>query len=216
MIKKFVEVPFTFTLQEVLRGHQTGLSNEELGMLMRSKHVPVWHHRAELRATGDPYHEHCLAVAEIVRRIDGGIIEQVAASLHDEWERPDGEAVKKIKKEMRIFFPKRVFFLVAALTKPKNEDQYFRQLYRANCKDSWVLIIKMADRLHNLRTIRGFGIKRRRQYLEETLGIFLETCLRGREWVFGHDSKLLEIYDGLIKQIQVNAKSELAKIKRKL
>lgn len=213
---QFVEVPYTFTLQEVLRGHQTGLSNEELGMLMRSKHVPVWHHRTELRATGDPYHEHCLAVAEIVRRITGGVIEQVAASLHDEWERPDDEAVKNIKEEMRLFFPERVFFLVAALTKPEGQGLYFEQLYSANCQDCWVLIIKMADRLHNLRTIRGFGVKRRRQYLEETLGIFIETCQRGREWVFDHDSKLVEIYDGLIKQIQAGAKSELAKIKRKL
>lgn len=214
-MKQFVEVPYTFTLQEVLRGHQTGLSNQELGMLMRSKHVPVWHHRKELRETGDPYHEHCLAVAETIRRIGGGVVKQVAASLHDEWERSDEEAVKKIKKEMRIFFPKRVFFLVAALTKPENENFYFRQLYKANCRDSWVLIIKMADRLHNLRTIRGFGIMRRRKYLVETSGIFLETCQQGREWVSVHDSKILDIYNGLIGQLQTNTESELKKIKQK-
>lgn len=210
---KYVEVPYTFTLQEVLRGHQTALSNEELGMLMRSKHVPVWHHRAELRATGDPYHEHCLAVAEIVRRIGGGVVEQIAASLHDEWERPDIEAVNKIKEEMLFFFPERVFFLVAALTKPEDEDLYWDQLYIANCRDSWVMIIKMADRLHNLRTVRGFGLKRRKRYLDETSGIFLETCERGKKTVSDNAPDLLEIYDGLIRQLAAGAKSELKKVK---
>jgi len=211
-MNKFVEVPYTFTLQEVLRGHQTGLSNKEVGMLMRAKHVPVWHHRHELRKTGDPYYEHCLAVAEIVRRVGGGIIEQVAASLHDEWERPDERVVRKIKKEMRLFFPKRVFFLVAALTKPKKKNRYFSQLLRANQKDHWVLIIKMADRLHNLRTIRGFGKIKRREYLKETSGIFLETCQRGRESVL-KDYKLLKIYDGLIAQLYSTTESELTKLK---
>jgi len=213
MTDKFVEVPYTFTLLELLRGHQTDLSNEELGMLMRSKHVPVWHHRRELRKTGGPYFEHCLAVAEVVRRVGGGVVEQAAACLHDEWERPDKKALGKIKKEMKLFFPKRVFFLVGALTKPEKKDLYWRQLYAANCRDSWVLIIKMADRLHNLRTISGFGPRKRREYLGETLGIFIETCQRGREQVVGRERKLLKIYDGLISQLQASAKSELNKIK---
>ena len=106
------------------------------------------------------------------------------------------------------FFPSEVLVAVLTLTKTKR-DNYYEQLFQANSEDPWIMIIKMADRLHNLETIRGFGLAKRICYLEETLSMFLCLCRRSVESIRREYPELVPIYEGMINQIETTGRRKL-------
>lgn len=226
MIRQFVEVPATMTLRDQLRGHQSDLPNEVVGRLFRMRHVAVWHHDLEKRKSGEPYHEHCLSVEDIVRQVLArcpfcvsspyGEVEQQAACGHDLFEAciEHGD-VDTVRADLEKYFSGRVIMLIEALTK-YDPDTYWEQLLLANSQDPWVVIIKIADRLHNLVTIRGFGLEKQLEYLEETQGPLLEMCYRAHQWVRERAPVFDSVYDGLITQLQGTARDVLVRVRAEL
>lgn len=216
---RFVEVPTTFSLRKLHRGHQTNLSTLEVGYLGRSNHVVIFHHDGERRQTGERYENHPFAVAEIIRMAGGSVLDQCKAKLHDILERiletGDQALYGKTVAEIAIAFPPEVLQACLALTKT-NPEKYHEQLFQANINDPWIMIIKLADRLHNLRTIRGFPLTKQIMYLGETLGPFLELCRRALESVCHDYPQLLPIYEGMIRQLEGDARSRLVRTKHKI
>lgn len=218
-----VTVPETYTTRDLLKGHQANLPDEIIGRLFRMRHVAVHHHEYEVRKTGEPYHEHCLSVEDMVRQViqlypdliksPYGEEEQEAACGHDLFEAlmTSVDGFKKTILELSDYFTYRVVWLIGALTKWDRET-YCEQLYLANCRDPWVLIIKILDRLHNLRTIKGFGLDKQYEYLEETLGPLLELCIQCADHVMVFYPYAYLAYMDLTRQLRETACEELQRV----
>jgi GTP diphosphokinase / guanosine-3',5'-bis(diphosphate) 3'-diphosphatase len=133
-------------------------------------------HGAQTRASGDPYFSHPLEVAAILTdlKLDDATI--VAALLHDTIE--DTEATRA---EIDHIFGHEIGALVEGLTKLKRlelvsreakQAENLRKLLLAIADDVRVLLIKLADRLHNMRTLEFVPPASRRRIAEETLDIY--------------------------------------------
>jgi GTP pyrophosphokinase len=133
-------------------------------------------HGQQKRASGDPYFTHPLEVAAILTelRLDDATI--VAAVLHDTIE--DTGATRA---EIDTLFGPEIGSLVDGLTKLKKLDlvskraaqaENFRKLLLAISEDVRVLLVKLADRLHNMRTLHYVSPEKRARIAEETLDIY--------------------------------------------
>jgi RelA/SpoT family (p)ppGpp synthetase len=133
-------------------------------------------HGEQTRASGDPYFSHPLEVAAILTdlKLDDATI--VAALLHDTIE--DTEATRA---EIDQLFGQDIGALVEGLTKLKKLDlvtkeakqaENLRKLLLAISADVRVLLVKLADRLHNMRTLHYVSDDARRRIAEETLDIY--------------------------------------------
>jgi guanosine-3',5'-bis(diphosphate) 3'-pyrophosphohydrolase len=133
-------------------------------------------HGTQKRASGDPYFSHPLEVAAILTdlKLDDATI--VAAVLHDTIEDTDST-----KEEIEHLFGPEIAALVDGLTKLKKLDlvskraeqaENFRKLLLAIAADVRVLLVKLADRLHNMRTLHFVPPEKRSRIAQETLDIY--------------------------------------------
>jgi GTP diphosphokinase / guanosine-3',5'-bis(diphosphate) 3'-diphosphatase len=133
-------------------------------------------HGAQKRASGDPYFSHPLEVAAILTdmKLDDATI--IAAVLHDTI-----EDTGTTREEIDRLFGSDIGRLVEGLTKLKKLDlvskraeqaENFRKLLLAVAEDVRVLLIKLADRLHNMRTLHFVPEGKRARIAEETLDIY--------------------------------------------
>src|SRR5664280_2526217 len=133
-------------------------------------------HGEQRRASGDPYFSHPIEVAAILTdlKLDDSTI--AAALLHDTIE--DTEATRA---EIDSLFGPDIGVLVEGLTKLKKLDlvtkeakqaENLRKLLLAIADDVRVLLVKLADRLHNMRTLDYMPVETRRRTAEETLEIY--------------------------------------------
>jgi GTP diphosphokinase / guanosine-3',5'-bis(diphosphate) 3'-diphosphatase len=149
-------------------------ANEEL--LNRAYVYAMRAHGVQRRASGDPYFSHPLEVAAILTdlKLDDATI--VAAVLHDTIEDTDST-----REEIDKLFGPEIGRLVEGLTKLKRlelvskraaQAENFRKLLLAIADDARVLLVKLADRLHNMRTLHFVPPDKRARIAEETLDIY--------------------------------------------
>lgn len=133
-------------------------------------------HGAQKRASGDPYFSHPLEVAAILTDLHLDESTIVAALLHDTIE--DTETTRD---EIDTLFGDRIGVLVEGLTKLKRLDlvskeaaqaENLRKLLLAIAEDVRVLLVKLADRLHNMRTLRFVHPDKRARIAQETIDIY--------------------------------------------
>lgn len=133
-------------------------------------------HGSQLRTSGDPYYSHPIEVAGILTKFKLDCTSIIAGLLHDTVEDTDATI-----EEIRNLFGDQVAQLVDGLTKLamielKSKDtkqaENFRKLLLAMSEDIRVLLIKLADRLHNMRTIQYCPEEKRLRISRETLDIY--------------------------------------------
>ncbi len=146
------------------------------GLLNRAYVYAMKAHGEQTRASGDPYFSHPLEVAAIVTDLKLDDATVAAALLHDTIE--DTEATRA---EIESLFGHDIGTLVEGLTKLKKLDlvtkeakqaENLRKLLLAIADDVRVLLVKLADRLHNMRTIEHMAPEARKRIAEETLDIY--------------------------------------------
>ena len=134
------------------------------------------HHHGQLRKSGEPYIIHPLAVAEIVADLELDLDSVIAALLHDCIEDTDATHSEIAKK-----FGEPVAQLVEGVTKltrthfvTKEDEQMenLRKMLMAMSKDIRVILIKICDRLHNMRTMEYQSPKKQLEKSRETMQIY--------------------------------------------
>ena len=139
-------------------------------------------HEGQIRQTGEPYITHPLAVATILAEMHLDHEGIMAALLHDVL-----EDTHVNKKELKDLFGNTVADLVDGLTKldeiettsrAERQADSFQKMTLAMSKDVRVMLIKLADRLHNMRTLEGLSPEKRRRVARETLEIYAPIAQR--------------------------------------
>jgi GTP diphosphokinase / guanosine-3',5'-bis(diphosphate) 3'-diphosphatase len=145
-------------------------------------------HNGQLRHSGEPYFTHPVAVAAILaeQKLDDATI--ITALLHDTIE-DTGATYSEITK----LFGAEVAELVDGVTKLTNlqlsstetkQAENFRKLFMAMSKDMRVILVKLSDRLHNMRTIKSMRPDKQAQKARETMDIFAPLAGRmGMQWM---------------------------------
>ena len=155
------------------------LAGEELGgdqLVCRAFEFAYQLHKGQMRASGDPYIAHPVAVAGLLRSLGGDSAMIAAWFLHDVVEDTEVSA-----DEIEVLFGAEVRHLVEGVTKlskfnfeSKKEQQAenFRRMFLAMAKDIRVIVVKLADRLHNMRTLEHLRPDKQVRIARETLEIF--------------------------------------------
>jgi GTP pyrophosphokinase len=152
------------------------LKPEDLTQLESAYHFSKAAHEGQYRKSGEPYISHPLAVADILAQWHMDPQALTAALLHDVTEdtevtnteisgrfgKPVAELVDGVSKLDKIEFE----------TQEKAQAENFRKMLLAMARDVRVILIKLADRLHNMRTLDTLDAERRRRIARETIEIY--------------------------------------------
>ena len=145
-------------------------------------------HEGQVRKSGESYFTHPVAVAAILteQQLDDATI--ITALLHDTI-----EDTKSTYTEIERLFGHEVAELVDGVTKLTNlqlssvqsqQAENLRKLFMAMSKDLRVILVKLADRLHNMRTIKSMPLEKQAQKARETMEIFAPLAGRmGMQWM---------------------------------
>ncbi|WP_319560914.1 bifunctional (p)ppGpp synthetase/guanosine-3',5'-bis(diphosphate) 3'-pyrophosphohydrolase [Marispirochaeta sp.] len=161
---------------------------EERAKIMEALHWGEELHREQKRASGEPFYIHPMKVAEILIQLEMDYETIIAALLHDVLEDTGGT-----KKEMQRRFGKEVVALVNGVTKisilrAKSKSiqgaETIRKMLFAMTKDIRVILIKLADKLHNMSTLEYLPEDKRKRIAQECLDIYAPLADRlGISWV---------------------------------
>lgn len=155
---------------------------EQIALVERAHDYGEHHHRGQYRKTGEPYIYHPLAVARILADMRGDAITLAAALLHDVIE--DTEVARE---QLALAFGEDVALVVDGVskldkarfrTRDEAQAENFRKLVLAMTRDLRVILVKLADRLHNLRTLKAMSSTQRRRAARETLDIYAPIARR--------------------------------------
>ncbi|HTZ45623.1 MAG TPA: bifunctional (p)ppGpp synthetase/guanosine-3',5'-bis(diphosphate) 3'-pyrophosphohydrolase [Jatrophihabitans sp.] len=160
-------------LEPLLAVHQAAHPKVDVRLLQRGYDLAEERHRGQLRKSGDPYITHPLAVATILAELGMDTTTLVAALLHDTVE-DTGLTTDEVAAE----FGNEVAHLVEGVTKLDKvkygeaaEAETIRKMIVAMSRDPRVLVIKLADRLHNMRTLRFLPPAKQERKARETLEV---------------------------------------------
>lgn len=165
--------PVKQVLEPLAAVHRELHPKADLALLQRAYDVAEEAHRGQRRKSGDPYITHPLAVATILGELGMDTITLVAALLHD-----TVEDTEYGLPELQEDFGEEVSRLVDGVTKLDKvqlgsaaEAETIRKMVIAMARDPRVLVIKLADRLHNMRTMRFLPPEKQAKKARETLEV---------------------------------------------
>ena len=167
------------TVLQMIYDNYTG---EDRELLIRAYRYAEQAHSGQKRASGEAYFIHPCAVAQILIELGLDSATVAAAFLHDVI-----EDTPVTEEDIRRDFGDEVLLLVSGVTKldkivfksrEEEEAENFRKIFVAMAKDIRVIIIKLADRLHNMRSLNFLSKERQIKMAQETLDIY--TPLAGR------------------------------------
>ena len=151
-------------------------TNADADLVCRAFEFAYQLHEGQYRASGEPYIMHPVAVAGLLRDLGGGGVMIAAGFLHDVVEDTTVTA-----EELGALFGEEVQLLVEGVTKlskfnfsskTERQAENFRRMFLAMAQDIRVIVVKLADRLHNMRTLEHLPDVKRRQIALETREIF--------------------------------------------
>ncbi|MEO9139861.1 MAG: bifunctional (p)ppGpp synthetase/guanosine-3',5'-bis(diphosphate) 3'-pyrophosphohydrolase [Jatrophihabitans sp.] len=160
-------------LEPMLAIHRAAHPKADGRLLQHAYDVAEESHRGQMRKSGDPYITHPLAVATILAELGMDTTTLIAALLHD-----TVEDTRRTLDDITAEFGEQVAHLVNGVTKMDKvkygqaaEAETIRKMIVAMARDPRVLVIKLADRLHNMRTLRFLPPEKQERKARETLEV---------------------------------------------
>ncbi|ACY97682.1 (p)ppGpp synthetase I, SpoT/RelA [Thermomonospora curvata DSM 43183] len=161
-------------LEPLIRTVRNTHPKADIRLIERAYEVAAYYHRDQKRKSGDPYITHPLAVTTILAELGMNTETLCAALLHDTI-----EDTEYTLEELREEFGEEIASLVDGVTKLDKvkygdaaEAETVRKMVVAMARDIRVLVIKLADRLHNMRTLRYMPRHKQEKKARETLEVF--------------------------------------------
>jgi GTP pyrophosphokinase len=201
-------------LSEIIPGWPEGEALPERldrELLARAYRFSEQAHAGQVRKSGEPYVTHCVEVAKILAELQLDSVTVASGLIHDVVEDTD-VAVADIEKE----FGREIAQIVDGLTKignlPLNSTQErqvenYRKLLLSIAKDARVILIKLADRLHNMRTLEWLPPEKRQRIAQETRDLYAPLAHR-----FGMARVRWELEDLAFKFLESDDYKALAKL----
>ncbi|GMB02094.1 bifunctional (p)ppGpp synthetase/guanosine-3',5'-bis(diphosphate) 3'-pyrophosphohydrolase [Pelosinus sp. IPA-1] len=164
------------TIEEIIKKIQSYQPDAPIEIVIQAYELAVDAHKGQTRASGEEYICHPLGVARILAELQIDALTISASLLHDVVE-DTAFSLEEIEK----LFGKEIAMLVDGVTKlsrieykSKEEQQLenFRKMFLAMARDIRVVLIKLADRLHNMRTLKHMPEHKQRRISQETHEIF--------------------------------------------
>ncbi len=197
-------------ITDIVEKTQSYLSPEELDLIEKAYVFSASVHRGQLRLSGEPYLTHPMEVAGILADMKADAAAVVTGLLHDTVE--DTLATSEQIKEN---FGEDVAFLVDGLTKiskislgnkEQRQAENFRKMILAMSEDIRILLVRLADRIHNMRTLEYHPPDKQRYIAKETLDLYAPLANRlGINWM------KTELEDLSFRYLDFDAYNELAK-----
>ncbi len=153
-----------------------GFDEDKQSLIMKVFEFACEAHKGQERMSKEPYISHCLEVALVLKSMKMDISTICAGLLHDVLEdtlyTPDD--IKKIAGESVAFLVEGVSHVTAKVFQSKGQvfSESLKKMFVAMAKDIRVVVIKLADRLHNMRTLGYLPYDRQKTIAEETLNIY--------------------------------------------
>jgi GTP pyrophosphokinase len=169
-----------------VRDQQTSRTHSDNELICRAFQFAYELHAGQFRKSGEPYICHPVAVASLLRDLGGSSAMIAAGFLHDVVEDTHitvGDIEERFGPEVRCLV-EGVTKLSKINFKSKTESQAenFRRMFLAMAQDIRVIVVKLADRLHNMRTLQFMPEEKRRLIAQETRDIFAPLANRLGIW----------------------------------
>lgn len=164
------------SIDSIIKAVQRYQPNANVGLMRRAYDLAQSAHEGQMRVSGDAYIVHPLHVAKILTQLRIDDVTISAALLHDVV-----EDTTYTLEQMEEMFGYEVAMLIDGVTKlgrieykSKEEQQLenYRKMFLAMAKDIRVIMIKLADRLHNMRTLKYMREDKQRRIAQETIEIY--------------------------------------------
>ena len=164
------------TIEELVKKIEIYQTEESVALVKRAYDFANNAHKGQFRMSGEDYIHHPVGVAQILAGLQIDALTISAALLHDVV-----EDTSYTLDEMQENFGEEIAMLIDGVTKlnrmeykSKEEQQLenYRKMFLAMAKDIRVILIKLADRLHNMRTLKSMPVAKQQRIARETLEIF--------------------------------------------
>jgi GTP pyrophosphokinase len=175
-------------INDILDKAQTYLSPEDLEMIKKAYVYSATVHQGQVRLSGEPYLTHPMEVAGILADMKMDAATIISGLLHDTVE-DTLSTVEQVEQE----FGKDVAFLVSGLTKlslisfrsqEERQAENFRKMILAMSSDIRILLVRLADRIHNMRTLQYQPPEKRVYIARETIDVYAPLANRlGINWM---------------------------------
>src|SRR5581483_903537 len=176
------------SLDELIKRVQSYNPDAETDLVRRAYAFSEQAHAGQTRQSGEPYLRHPLAVAGVLTSLRSDVPAIVAGLLHDTL-----EDTLATPEQLEQQFGKDIARLVDGVTKigkiqfrnyEERQAENFRKMVLSMADDIRVVLIKLADRLHNMRTLEHLSETKRQQIAQETLEIYAPLANRlGIGWM---------------------------------
>jgi GTP pyrophosphokinase len=197
-------------INDILDKVQSYLSPSEIGMIEKAYIFSASVHQGQIRLSGEPYLTHPMEVCGILADMKLDAATLVTGLLHD-----TVEDTLTTLEQIEEAFGKEVAFLVNGLTKiskitlgnqEERQAENFRKMILAMSSDIRILLIRLADRIHNMRTLEFQTPDRQRYISKESLDLYAPLANRlGINWM------KMELEDLSFRYLDFEAYNELAK-----
>ena len=163
-------------LEALLKQVHANRPSDDISLIRKAWEFSVQHHRGQMRASGEPYIIHPLEVAEVLAEMKMDSTSIAAGLLHD-----SVEDTPATNEEIAAGFGDQVAHIVEGVTnidkiefanREDRQAENVRKMLLAMVSDVRVVLIKLADRLHNMRTLEHLRPERQESIARETLDIY--------------------------------------------
>ena len=161
---------------------RASLPDENLDLLIKAFHFADKHHKPQKRSSGEPYIIHPMNVAATLIKLKMDLRSIIGGLLHDVVEDCDvseDEILKEFGKEVHdIVIGCTKISKIKFKTKEESQAENFRKMVVAMAKDIRVIIVKLADRMHNMLTLQYVSKEKQVKKAQETLDIYVPLASR--------------------------------------